>query len=259
MCYICGSERYKVICELLSDGYQNTIGNRNKRTWLQCGRCGLYYQENGLTDEDLDSIYLNYRGLGLRDETVDEKFKRINAIPYSENNDRINNLIKDGVLSPCKALDIGSGIGIFPYGIKPYVKDVRCIEPNEESAKFIESLGIECHQGNYEPGLFSRSDFVSIIHVLEHIRDPIKFLSKVRLSDMKNDGVLYIEVPDATEFNYLDYTHDEFNSCHLYMFDMSTLNTILRRGGFEPYLIRSLKYPERHLSRITALCRPYHL
>ena len=81
----------------------------------------------------------------MRNTTVAEEFKRIKINPYSENRQRVNQLLKDGVLKPGKALDIGSGLGIFPYSIMPYFKDVSCIEPNPDSAKFINNeLGIKC-------------------------------------------------------------------------------------------------------------------
>ena len=165
--------------------------------------------------------------------------------------------MKDGVLKPGRALDIGSGLGIFPYSIMPYFKDVSCIEPNPDSAKFISNdLGIKCYNTFYKSGLYNnRFDFISCIHVLEHISDMREFLSHVD-SDIEMHGTIYIEVPDAREFEYLSTEHDEFNSTHLYMFDMATLTYLLESIHLEPYLARRVKYKDRNLSRIICYANP---
>jgi SAM-dependent methyltransferase len=239
------------------DMYQESIGiNNGLRIWYQCSSCGLYYQENLLTDRDLENIYAKYRNQSMRGKTVAQEFERIKHLPDSENNARINQLIHDRVLDAKKTLlDIGSGLGVFPYQVQCYLNKVYSIEPNKDSSDFINSLGIECYQGNYKPGVFNRKfDIVSIIHVLEHTRDPVGFLKNIA-GELEEDGIVYIEVPDAIEFEYLNRDHDEFCSCHLWMFDVSTLDMICRKAGLNPYLIRRIKYGERNLSRITLLAK----
>ena len=255
-CYACNG-MVEVFHELKYDKYQKLIEKEVDRTWYRCPYCGLIQQSSFLDDLDLRGIYLKYRDLEMRGTTVKEEFDKIKALDRkgeSENNQRTNQLLADEILSePKHLLDIGSGFGIFPHGLKPYMKSVSCIEPNPDSAQFINELGIDCFNGFYEPGIFGRKDIVTLVHVLEHMRDPIKFLQQIREADIKNDGVLYVEVPDACEFDYLPSDHDEFNSTHMYMFDMSTLIRVLQKGGFKPWLIRSLKYPKRHLTRIAVL------
>lgn len=255
ICYLCGSN-IKPHYSLNSDKYQELIGiTEEGRKWYYCSNCGLWEQSNDMSQEQLNQIYLKYRDKGMRNYTVEEEFKRVKNIPDSENNERINQLLADKVLPNKAVLDIGSGFGIFPYGIHPYVKKIYCIEPELNSAIFINKLGIECHAGFYQPGLFPKVDLVTIIHVLEHIRNPIGFLTQIIKEDLKPDGILYIEIPDACEFDELDIEHDEFNSCHLFMFDVATLDRIVGKAGIEPFLIRRKKYPERNLSRITLLAR----
>jgi len=256
-CYLCGSEEIIIKPWQPPDKYKNLIGITAGDIWTQCKRCGLYQHITLLDDEDLKQIYLKYRDLEMRGTTVKEEFDKVKALDrkgVSENNKRTNQLLADGVLSePKHLLDIGSGFGIFPHGLKHYMKSVSCIEPNPDSAKFINELGMDCFNGFYEPGIFRRKDIVTLVHVLEHMRDPIEFLKNIREADIKDGGVLYVEVPDACEFDYLPADHDEFNSTHMYMFDMSTLIRVLQKGGFKPWLVRSLKYPKRHLTRIAVL------
>lgn len=252
-CYLCDSSRSFPVYILDADVYEETIGiQHDRRHWHRCEACGLYAQDNILSDADFQKIYKAYRSLSMRGRTVKQEFDRIISIPYSENQQRVNRLVADGFKTG-SLLDIGSGLGVFPYEIKPYVKEVFCVEPNPDSAEFIESLGIRCHEGNYRPGIFKRKfKYITLIHVLEHQRDPVKFLKWVA-SDLEEDGTVYIEVPDAYEFEYLDRNHDEFCSCHLWMFDVGTLDRICQKAGLLPYKIQRVTYSERRLSRITLL------
>lgn len=255
-CYLCKSEETYLIGKCLPDKYQALVNNLSPRYWYQCGKCGLHFQHNGLGKSDLENIYLQYRNDDFRSTTVSEAYKNVADNPYSENQARINQLLADGALSKGCAVDIGSGFGVFPAGIRPYVHNVSCIEPNKNAAEFInETLGITCHQGSYAPGVFKRASLVTAIHVLEHMKDPLFFLMNIRMSDIKHDGIVYIEVPDADEFDYLPFNHDEFNSTHLYFFDISTLSRLAKLAGLEPYIIRKLHYPDRNLKRIYMLCR----
>lgn len=252
-CYLCDSTRTFPVYILESDMYEESIGiQHDRRHWYKCESCGLYTQDNILTDKDLEKIYRVYRNISMRGKTVKDEFERIINLQYSENKDRIAQLIADG-FEGGRLLDIGSGLGVFPYEIQPYMKEVYAIEPNPDSCDFINTLGIKCHQGNYRPGIFKRKfDYISIVHVLEHQRNPVKFLSDIA-SELEEGGTVYIEVPDAVEFEYLDRIHDEFNSTHLWMFDVSTLDRICQKAGLIPCLIRRTKYGERNLSRIRLL------
>jgi SAM-dependent methyltransferase len=253
-CYLCDIPITKPSYVLDADKYENLIGvTTGKRYWYHCSACGLFQQENFLNDNKLDDIYRKYRDLGIRKTSIKDEFNRIKNIPDSENRQRMNQMLADGVFKEGKALDIGSGLGIFPYYAESYFKDMYCIEPNPESASFInKDLRLKCFEGFYEPGIWNtKFDFISCIHILEHAKDPIQFLSDIK-TDLRKDGILFIEVPDSVEFDYLPKEHDEFNSCHVFMFDVSTLDRILRTAGFLPYLVRRIKYKERNLSRIYA-------
>jgi len=254
-CYLCDGVKSFPIYVLDADMYEESIGiTYDRRMWSRCEYCGLYSQDNILTDHDLDRIYKVYRNVAMRGETVKEKFDRIVNLQNSENKTRIGLIVNEGFRDG-SLLDIGSGLGVFPYEIKPYMKEVRCIEPNADSADFINSLGIKCHNGFYKSDIFKKQfDFVSVIHVLEHQRNPIGFLKQVA-RDLKPNGVLYIEVPDAIEFEYLDRNDDEFNSNHLWMFDLATLYRVCQKAKLTPFYIKRTLYGERKLSRITLLAR----
>ncbi len=255
-CYLCDTEVGNPFMGYSApDKYMDIIYATGSRHWYYCEKCLLYWQGNSLTDDDLQSIYLKYRDEEMRGTTVEAEYKRISTMPDSENQTRTNQLLMDGVLQPGKTLDIGSGLGVFPSSILPYVKDVTCIEPEPTSAKFIHNRITLCHNGFYAPGLAARNDLVTAVHILEHMRDPIKFLRDVVDVDLKPGGTMYIEVPDSKEFKTLSFDHDEFNSTHIWFFNIPTLVRIAESAGLSPYLIRTLTYPERNLSRVYMLCK----
>jgi hypothetical protein len=58
-------------------------------------------------------------------------------------------------------------------------------------------------------------------------------LTKAR-RQLRDDGSIFIEVPDGIEFDYLDRDHDDFNSLHLWFYKDASLLEMLDRTGFIP-------------------------
>lgn len=226
------------------DKYEKYQGLKNiKREWRRCAGCHFYYQVRNYPLKKLEEIYRNgYRHAAFRGETISEAFKRTSR---SENNLRVDFLKKTIGLEGKKVLDIGSGIGIFPESIKT-VCDVECVEENDLSIDFIrKDLGMVCHTGIPD----KKFDLVTLIHVLEHIEKPDDFLKHVHEVCEK----IFVEVPDHIEFSFLPLTHDEFNSCHLWFFNVQCLRKLLERNGFEVTHYRLPSYRERNLDRIWML------
>jgi 2-polyprenyl-3-methyl-5-hydroxy-6-metoxy-1,4-benzoquinol methylase len=231
-----------------------------KRAWHQCSRCGFYHQTRDYSLERLQRIYQGgYRNPEFRSETIEESFKRISSMPYarSENKNRY-----DWYSQTCNInniLDIGSGIGVWPALLKSYGANVVCVEENKYSTKFItESLGLPCYKKLAD--IHSRFETITLIHVLEHIQDPILFLTSLHrlmysYGNLDITSELFIEVPDDQEFNYLEKDHDEFNSCHVYFYSMASLYKILEKSGFLVKEMHREYYPYRSLSRVMAVAQ----
>ena len=222
-----------------------------KRCWKICLQCGIYQQERNYSLKDLEKIYENgYRHPDFRGETIKEAFIRIMDISDSENDARVK-WLTDVIGVPETMLDIGSGIGVFPYKMKEIGATVWCTEENIYSLEFINDLGIKCIKGI---PYYAKFDLVSIVHVLEHIEDPVGFLKGLH-KIIQTNGKLFIEVPDAEAFDRLDPNHDDFNSCHVCSYDVSALCRVLAVAGFNVKDIHRVFYPERKLSRIMAICQ----
>ena len=253
-CVLCGANEYMpLFCHFLKpDKYEKWIGITNiERCWKRCLRCGLIYHSRNYPLADLEKIYEHgYRHTDFRGETIKEAFDRIMAIPDSENDARVK-WLTDTIGVPKTMLDVGSGIGVFPYRMKELGCNVWCTEENYDSLGFINSLGLHCVKGVPK---YARFDLVSIVHVLEHIEDPRSFLKELH-DRLCSHGKLFVEVPDAEAFDWLDKDHDDFNSCHTHAYDVSTLYGILKSAKFDVKDIHRAFYPERKLKRIMGICQ----
>ena len=70
----------------------------------------------------------------------------------------------------------------------------------------------------YKDEFSEQIDVCTVIHVLEHLHDPLKFLKHVKNKIIKNNGYIYVEVPSAESSTYDDPTH-------LFMFTQEYLLT----------------------------------
>lgn len=240
-----------------SDKYQKLIGIFDDvRVWYICPSCRLHWQTNCLTYTDLQNIYDHYRDTSFRNESLKDIFLRVNSLEpeESENYYRYQWFSKHIGMDTGTVLDIGSGFGIWPYELSKHGWEVHCIEPNEESSKFInEYLKIPC-SNSYGLEVCNKTyDVVSLIHVLEHIDRPLELLNGIK-KVLNPGGYLFVEVPDGVEFKHLAADHDEFNSTHLFFYDTGSLFNLLNRVFYVKDIHR-VHYKSRGLYRIFALCQ----
>jgi hypothetical protein len=255
ICNVCGSNEWVPRrCYRGADKYEKFVGIPEPvfRQWMRCNRCGLFKCHHNYDTDLLKPIYTNgYRSEEFRNESIEETFQKVAKLPpdESENIYRVR-WLKDRV-SPTTLLDIGSGFGIFPYTMKWHGFDATCWEPNIDSAKFIENkLNLRTFCDFFGPIVGERWKIVSMVHVLEHVKDPEGFLFWGR--EICN-GKLFVEVPDAIEFEYLPREHDEFNSCHLYFFTVASLVRLVDASGFQVTDVHRVRTKTRNLSRIMLL------
>ena len=250
-CYLCGAEGSEIQGYNTPDKYELSAGvKRTSRAFYRCEYCEFIWQEGALSGDSLVLAYNRYRDEGMRKVTIKEEFDRIIDLPESENTDRVD-WLKENFTDIESLLDIGSGLGVFPYAVNQEFNNptIICIELCAESVNFIRDyLGFKCLFGMYSPEITSVTEMTSMVHVLEHMPDP-----RTTLLSLKSK-VLFIEVPDVKEFDTLSPDHDEFNSTHLWFFNVSTLDRLCRQAGWTPYMIERVHYHDRNLDRIRMLC-----
>jgi hypothetical protein len=214
------------------------------RDWARCMECGHYQQDRNYPLADLEKIYEDgYRSFNFRGETIENAYNKVMAIPNNENSQRCEWLIEN--IGDVKTiLDFGSGLGVFPGFLSTRGYNVDCVEVNNDSNGFIQyKLKIPC----YFEIPAQRYDLITFVHVLEHIEKPGDFLP------LLNTDKIFIEVPDAIEFELLDKNHEEFNSCHCHFFSAENLGRLLNNCGYKILDEYDIHYKERNLSRIMVI------
>jgi 2-polyprenyl-3-methyl-5-hydroxy-6-metoxy-1,4-benzoquinol methylase len=138
-------------------------------------------------------------------------------------------------------LDIGSGYGFFSRAAMREGFKVTAINPGEWENDIFEKLnGFRPIPKLFEDINFGDEKFSLVImsHVLEHLRDPLAILARIK-NLLDPQGVVAIAVPN---FNSLlvKILGTKDNSCllvpdHLTYFSKKGLLTLLERAGFKVY------------------------
>jgi len=263
------------------DKYEVAIGVGAEGYWREtriCGACGSLVQVGG--SGRIEEVYGRaYRAKGVvRDEPQESLFRRISGLPRegSENLARIDALTHDlrpflNIEGPVRMLDVGSGLGVFPWGMAlrfPRWR-VAAIDPDRASCGLLRreaaaaGASIVTKSSRYRPGLFrqqagfadGRFDLVTLLHVLEHIRDTDGFLDEL-CGDMADGGLLYIEMPDALSAHLCGEGHDRFNSCHYFLPSERGLSQLLGRHGLEVAVARRTRTKRGVVNLCCVAARP---
>lgn len=135
--------------------------------------------------------------------------------------------LKDGIT----LIDIGAAEGSFlksMASVAGQYKNVSSIgiEPNQEFSRWALENGYYDHVvDNVNKVDVTGPVLISMIHVLEHIREPVKFLAD--LVTKHNDLTIFVDVPDTTEYKSVS----EIHLAHLYHFTEHSLVRCFEKAG----------------------------
>jgi len=197
------------------------------RDVLQCSDCGVEF----LADfyyEDVD-----YR-LDYNDSMDIDEIKRAHDDVHIRNLTRIP-------LQACRGqivLDVGSGHGGFLDLVAGMAAKTIAVEPTR---MFHPSLQKD-HQ--VYPSLQAlrqsevKADIVCCFTVIEHVEDPVTFLSEIR-DVLAPGGQLFLSTPNNANIlcQLLPSVYAPFNyrTAHLYYFDENSLSLVFKQAGFESF------------------------
>lgn len=110
------------------------------------------------------------------------------------------------------------------------------IDPSSVCNRHVNNLGIDCIEGDIFSAAFrqlSKSfDCIILTHVLEHIYD-LSTAVNVLSSKLNKNGVLYIEVPDASRYaDYYMVPYYYIDCEHINHFDNYSLSNLITSKGF---------------------------
>ena len=199
---------------------------------VACNTCGFIYADTSVSQTDYDRFYAEqskYEDARTGTGGVTNPF---DWERQQEAARQIANFLKNPNSS---ILDVGCANG----GLLKALKELRYqnllgIDPSPVCVKNTRELGIDARVGSLSQSLGAASfDCVILSHTLEHVQDIKSAANWIRRS-MKEDAIVYIEVPDASRYaDFVDAPFQDFNTEHINHFSMTSLKNFLGRNHLE--------------------------
>jgi SAM-dependent methyltransferase len=196
--------------------------------------------------EEVKSIYKDYSIYSQGNGIEQSVFLQKNGVGNLRSSVIIQNILSNHLL-PDKGslLDIGCGNGSFLEACSRVLPnwDFQGTEFNDRYKQKVESIsGVSAmHVGKLE-NVDGSFDVISMIHVLEHIPDPVSVLKNI-LPRLAPEGMLIVEVPDCSLNPYMIIVAD-----HCSHFSPESLASVVGNAGFE--LAEVSKWVPREISLI---------
>ena len=227
-CYICGNKKTIKV--------KGTVRDVPNLQILKCTDCGLVYLENfNHIDEDY------YKNSKMNDNDSLKEYAESCVDNDLWRIEKYKNLFRHKTI-----LDFGSGLGGFVMGMLNYTPTFGCeIDP---SWKNINSTINTWMYENIDEVPNNYFDYITLFHILEHLKDPKNILKKIA-PKLKKNGTIIIEVPNADDALLTLYENEAFQNftywgCHLMLFNQHNLQRVIEQTGLKcSYIVQTQRYP----------------
>lgn len=228
-CYLCGSQKHSTC--------PGTVRDNEALLIKKCNECGLVFLSSfdHITDDFYECSGMHQGIVDIatwRNETAADDTRRFTALHTVIENKRV--------------LDAGCGNGGFIALAGPVTRSIAGLEPELIPRKYLRDSNFTVFSSVDD--LYGSWDIITMFHVLEHIMDPRRFLS--RLADCLDEkGQIIIEVPNADDALLSLYRNSAFAnftywSCHLFLYTKETLARVAQQAGLKVNYIRQVqRYP----------------
>jgi hypothetical protein len=216
-----------------------------------CHHCGLVYQSPRMTASESQIFYESeYRRLYQGQEGPNAEDLAVQAARAQITLDFVRKWVKS---SPY-ILDIGCSSGVLLLQLQAYYQaQVLGVEPGTVYRNYAQSSGLVVYPSleELEQEKVSHFNLISMMHVLEHLPNPVDYLRHLRENLLEQDGWLLVEVPNL-------YAHDCFEVAHLISFSAHSLSQVIQKAGFRPIHLCSHGQPRSQLIPLylTLLAQP---
>jgi 2-polyprenyl-3-methyl-5-hydroxy-6-metoxy-1,4-benzoquinol methylase len=200
----------------------------------RCTGCGLVFLWPRPSEEELDRYYTEL----YREDYVEPPVEVRYWADLNEANTRVRRLLPF-LKRETYLLEVGCGSGAFLGAVRAYVAEVHGVEPDAASRAWIEGrMGMRVSADVADVLREGKSfDLVVLVHVLEHVPNPVRFLRGLRQL-LQPDGSLLVEVPNVSDmlvavYQIPAYLGFYYQKAHLYYFSKDTLAMALSQAGFD--------------------------
>jgi len=242
-CLLCGSEKYQAFTKTRSFGFP--------LSYYQCERCGLVFQtleESQAADPDFYAETYRKIYQGNPEPTVKDLYVQKNRSEF------LIRFLQRQKIYPTRILDVGASSGMLLAAFRhAFGGQTAGVEPGDAYRAYAEAQGLVMYPSLDALAAADKGpyDLVSLIHVLEHLPDPVGTLVMIREELLAKGGCLLVEVPNF-------YAHDSYELAHLACFTPHSLQEILKMAGFRIVKLKRHGEPRSDLLRLylTALAAP---
>lgn len=221
-----------------------------------CSRCGFCYADNIPGQEFLDVYYkeMTKKGFFIKKEDEMKEKKRMHneELMMKQRFEVSFTNIKNYLSQDMQILDVGCFTGNLLYMLKRKgFKHVLGLDPSPFAVDVAKKkYGVKVIEGNLFDNLdLGQFDFIILTHVMEHIKELRNFLFTI-LGYLNENGLIYIESPDADNFFISTNPQDQFRPEHkepfqqfsvehINFFTKVSLYNLMKRNGFENVLLES--------------------
>ena len=231
-CYLCGCQSYKELVKI--QGF----------TYVQCDSCTHVFTTMRYADDSLKRFYQKnqyYSEITYANEETCFYRREHVAKPKIEFTEQFTSGFRGSWL------DVGSGVGDIVSVAKEKGWRATGLEISEGSVKFAKQIfDIELVQQPFEefcqknPKLTTSFDVVSFIGLLEHVVNPMDYLSRA-WKMLRLNGLVVIQVPNANSLSTMVQTlfpEHVFRHMspveHIMIFTEQSLFLALEKTGFKP-------------------------
>ena len=222
-----------------------------KSSFFKCEKCGVIYQYPGLTQEEESIFYANEfesfmskrSGESGGWETVEKHIAANEA-----NKERRMNYLIPHLKNNSKIIEFGCSSGFMLHPLLDKGHTCLGIEPSGVFRNDLLKSGIKVYESIDELLITNDTKFDLIIHffVLEHISDPLNFLSK-QINLLEKGGKIIFEIPNSADplFSIYDISAFErfyWSVAHPWYFNEKSLNYLLSRLELNYEIIRDQRY-----------------
>ena len=211
----CGEKNYEIISTKTRTGQNFTTA--------QCIKCGTLRINPYMTEESTDKYYKEIYGLIKRGNiSALDLFKR-------QQNDahKVYSFLKEYVNQNSNIVDFGGGAGGKTHLFAKNDYNISIIESDERYRNFAIENGFNKDSND------EKYDLIILLHVFEHIVEPIAFLHYLEKMKLNKDGLVYIEVPFLGGVEYGRNILNEIHIAHKWYFTKSSLDSLFGSAGFE--------------------------
>ena len=237
-CHVCGHSSLQEVSDEVIRFWVSSDSRAVSRgeSIAVCPSCGgVQKQQSKRWHEQIKEIYAQYSIYGNSAGSEQPAFEAASGASQTRSSKLLERLRRAVPLPERgRLLDVGCGNGATLRAFASLFPEWRLIgtELNDKYRETVENIpGVEAMLSVDPPRIDGDFDLVSLVHVLEHIPDPIKYL-QILQEKVSGDGYLFIEVPDF-ECNPFDLIVAD-HSTH---FSPNFLSGIVSSAGYEVLVV----------------------